>query len=142
VGGKSPSIDVKVAGAKLEWFRRHPSAAQGPLNWVASSGVKGLDSITVKLSAARTSPHKYTVRLYFVEPDGLKPGQRLFDVVVQGQEMLKGFDIAKESGGPMRALVREFKGVAAAEELVVPFRPTPGAQVEAAVLCGVEIIAE
>src|SRR5207245_7088658 len=33
---KSPAIDVKVAGAKLEWFRRHASQVSGPMSWVAS----------------------------------------------------------------------------------------------------------
>jgi hypothetical protein len=142
VGGKSPTIDVSVSGGKLEWFRRHPSTVEGPLPWVASSGVKGLSGIRVKLAKDKAPPGKYTVRLYFAEPDGLKPGQRLFDVAVQGKQVLQGFDIVKEAGGPQRSVVREFKGVAATDELVVTFRPTPGAEVAVPLLCGVEIIAE
>jgi hypothetical protein len=142
VGGKSPSIDVKVTGAKLEWFRRHSSMVQGPLNWVAASGVKGLSTLSIKLAKDKNEPRKYTVRLYFAEPDGLKAGQRLFDVAVQGREVLKGFDIVKESGGPNRSVMHEFKGVMARDELVLTFRPTPGAAVAVPLVCGVEIIAE
>jgi Malectin domain len=142
VVGKSPAIDVKVTGDKLEWFRRHPSAVAGPLNWVAASGVKGLSSISIKLAKTQTTPRPYTVRLHFVEPDGCKPGQRIFNVAVQGREVLQGFDIVKESGGPLKAVVREFNVVVAGDELVVEFRPARGAEVNAAVLCGIEIIAE
>jgi outer membrane protein assembly factor BamB len=142
VGGKSPAIDIKVSGPKLQWFRRHSSTMEGPLNWVGASGVKGLTTFSIRLAKQKTNFHLYTVRLYFAEPDGLKAGQRLFDVKIQGKQMLKGFDIAKESAAPNRSLVREFKGVIAKSELIIELRPTAGTQVGAAVLSGVEIIAE
>jgi hypothetical protein len=142
VGGKSPTIDVRVTGRKLDWFRRHSSTLVGPLNWVGASGVKGLSTFTIKLTKEKALLRTYTVRLYFVEPDGLKAGQRLFDVSIQSKGMLTGFDIAKERAGPNRVLVREFKGIFAKSEILVEFRPTPGAEVGAAVLSGVEIIAE
>src|SRR5439155_1910 len=47
VGGKSPALDVKVAGDKLVWFRQHAAAAEGPMNWMASTGGNGLRSLTV-----------------------------------------------------------------------------------------------
>jgi hypothetical protein len=142
VGGKSPSIDVKVTGKQLEWYRRHSSTVDGPLNWVTCSGVKGVETVSIKLSKDKTPPRKYTVRLYFAEPDALKVGQRVFDVAIQGKEVLRGFDIVKESGGAHKSLVREFKGVMAKEELVVVFHPTGRAEVAAPVVSGVEIIAE
>jgi hypothetical protein len=109
---------------------------------VACSGVKGVSAVTIRLNKDKTSPRKYTVRLYFAEPDGLKVGQRRFDVTVQGKEVLQGFDIVKESGGPNKSLVREFKGVVAREELVIALRPTPGADGSIPLLSGIEIIAE
>jgi outer membrane protein assembly factor BamB len=141
-GGKSPSIDVKVAGRHLEWFRRHPSAVQGPLPWVAASGVKGLGSLNVQLARGTAKPRKYTVRLVFAEPDNLPAGKRLFDVAIQGKEVLSGFDVAKEAGGAGRSLVREFKGILAREEIAVRFAPTAGAEIAVPLLCGIEILAE
>src|SRR5262249_46594893 len=124
--------------ANLTWFRRHSSSVQGPYNWVTSSGVKGLTGLSVTLSKEPHEGGTYTVRLYFAEPDALQPGERVFRVLVQGREVLKDFDIVKESGGPRRSVVREFRGVAARGELTLTFQPSAGD----AVLCGVELHAE
>lgn len=142
VGGKSPAIDVKVGGQKLEWFRHHPATVEGPLNWVAASGVKGLSSFQIRLARGKTPLQQYTVRLYFAEPDGVKAGQRVFDVAIQGKPMLKAFDIVKESGGTKRSVMCEFQGIFAKGELLITFQPNPGCELRSAVLCGVEILAE
>src|SRR5437762_1526806 len=129
VGGKSPTVNIKVTGPKLEWFRRHPSQVEGPMSWVTSSGVKGLTGLTVKLSKGSLEGQRYTVKLYFAEPDGLQVGQRLFDVAIQGRGAIKGLDIVKQSGGPRQSLVREVQGIFAVDELSVTFRPARGAPV-------------
>ena len=112
------------------------------MSWVTSSGVKGLKSITVRLTKGSLEGRKYTVRLYFAEPDDVQSGQRLFDIAIQGREVVKGFDIVKESEGPRRSLVREFKGIFAIDDLTVTFRPVAGAAVSSPVLCGIEILAD
>ena len=58
----------------------------------------------------------FTVRLHFAEPDGAKPGQRIFDVKLQGQTVLKDFDVAKEAG-VNTALVKEFQHVRATSDM-------------------------
>ena len=141
VGGKSPSVEVKVTGSKLEWFRRHSSQVEGDMNWVAASGVKGLSGITVNLSDEAAERRKYTVRLFFAEPDRLKVGERVFHVSILGREVLKDFDIVKESGGSNRSVVREFKDIVVSDELTVTFRAVPPS-VAAPLLCGIEILAE
>ncbi|MCC6420310.1 MAG: PQQ-binding-like beta-propeller repeat protein [Gemmataceae bacterium] len=142
VAGKSPAVPVKVAPAKVELFRRHESAVEGNgLKWVAASGVKGVETVTVGLSAGEAG-RTYTVRLHFLEPDRLKAGQRVFDVALQGREVLKAFDVAREAGGPNRSVVKEFRGVRVTDELTVTFRPSANAAVRSAVLCGVEVRAE
>ena len=45
------------------------------------------------------------------------PGQRVFDVAVQGTTVLKGLDIVREAGGRNRALVKEFTDVEASEQI-------------------------
>jgi hypothetical protein len=82
------------------------------------------------------------VRLHFLEPDKLGPGQRVFGVAVQGKEVLADFDIAREAGGANRPVVREFRGVRVTSSLTVTFRPSPAAAVRAPVLCGIEVRAE
>jgi hypothetical protein len=80
----------------------------------------------------------YTVRLHFLEPDGLKPGQRVFSVAVQGRTVVKDLDISKEAGGPNRALVREIQGIKVGKELNLTFSAARGVPV----LSGVELLAE
>jgi outer membrane protein assembly factor BamB len=81
----------------------------------------------------------FTVRLFFAEPDGLAPGQRVFSIKLQGQEVLPRFDIAQQSGGPDRGVVQEFKGIPVQDALAIEFRPTTD---KPAVIGGVELIAE
>jgi hypothetical protein len=59
---------------------------------------------------------------------------------LQGQEVLHDFDIAREAGGPNRALVKERKGIRVKKELTVTL--TPASAGKEPVLCGVEVIAE
>ncbi len=54
----------------------------------------------------------YTVRLHFTEPLWKAPGQRIFNVAIQGVLVLPDFDIFQSMGGPYRAAVREFPAVA------------------------------
>ena len=49
VGGESPKVQVSVKGVEPSYFRRHASAIRhGPLPWVAASGVRNVQSVTIK----------------------------------------------------------------------------------------------
>jgi len=81
------------------------------------------------------------MRLHFAEPDDRKPGERVFDVVVQGKTVLKRFDIVKAAGAPRRAVVKEITGVVAGEKLTVELKPASGSTAPP-LLCAIEIRAE
>ena len=143
VGTPSPHLDAKTVPAKPDYFRHHSSQIEGEIpHWLVASGVRGLQSVTLPLAPAGTKARAYTVRLYFAEPDRLPTGRRLFDVKLQGKTMLSGLDVSKEAGGPGRGLVKEFKGVMVGKELTINLRPAEVSAVKAAVLSGVEVIAE
>ena len=91
-----------------------------------------------------SGPHRYTVRLHFAELDDVKPGQRVFDVKLQGQTVLKDFDILKEAKAPLTALVKEFKGIKAAEALTLEFvsAAKDATPENAPLLCGLELAEE
>lgn len=142
VGGSSPAIDVAIAPEKPEWFRRHSSQIEGDgLNWVAASGVKGLTSLKVKLGTSNKQPRTYTVWLHFAEPDDVQPGERVFNVSLQGKPALVSLDVVKEAGGRNRGLVKQLSGVQIGDELVIELKPT-SSKLRAAILCGVEIQSE
>ena len=50
----------------------------------------------------------YVVRLGFSALSGDRPGQRVFDVKLNGQTVLKGFDILQVTGRPDRATWTKF----------------------------------
>ena len=60
---------------------------------------------------------RHTVRVHFADLGDAKVGRRVFDVRLQGEPVLKNFDVVREAGGTNRAIVREFKGVRASENL-------------------------
>ena len=130
------------------YFRHDPARLQiggTDAPWVFRSGARGLRQCVVPLVGDGEGDAVYTVRLAFAElDDGAKPGTRVFDVKLQGKLVAKGVDVAKEAGGIRKALVREFKGVAAKDkltiELVAPANP-PAAE-QTPVLQGVEIVRE
>ena len=141
-GGKTPEFEISAEPADVEWFCRHPSRVGGPLPWVAASGGKGLRSLKVTLAGGATDEVSYTLRLHFAECDGLPAGERVFSVSLQGQLAAKDLDIAKEAGGPNKALVKEFKGVKVKDALRMDLTPAEHSKLKAPLLCGVEIIAE
>jgi len=87
-------------------------------------------------------PRPYTVRLYFAEVEDLNPGQRVFDVFIQGQEVLSGFDVARSADGPGRAIVREFRGIEIEDDLRIALKPSAPGSSHRPILCGIELLAE
>jgi len=139
VGGKSPDIPVTVEGEQPEYFRHHSLLMQGTaLRWVAGSGVTGARQVTLTLAEDEAEPRPHTVRLVFSEPDQtVRPGDRAFDVSLQGQPVMEGFDIVKAARGCRSAVVKEFQGISVATNLTISL----GAKSGDPVLCGVEVVA-
>src|SRR5262249_55299817 len=100
VGGPTPRVAVTTIPARPETFRRHAPEVEGHVpHWIAASGARNLRSLTIPLAPDASKERRYTVRLYFSEPDAVEVGQRLIDVSVQGQPLLTDFDVCAESGG-------------------------------------------
>jgi hypothetical protein len=116
------NIKVEYVGDGL--FNRYSARLQGePLPWVSASGCHGIKQIEIdpNLSEEQTDPAHYTVRLYFCDPDNDQPGARLFNVSLQGEEVLHNFDIAREAGGRDQTVVKEFSGIPVSESLIISF---------------------
>jgi len=143
VGGPSPDIPIQITSEQPEWFIRHSSRIRGDgLKWVGASGARGLTSFTITLDEKAEEDRLYTVALYFIEPDEVKPGMRIFDVALQGQWILKDFDIVREAGRSNQMVVKEFKGVVVRGDLAVTLRPSASANTSTTVLCGIALISE
>ncbi|MBU0607335.1 MAG: malectin, partial [Armatimonadetes bacterium] len=94
------------------------------------------------LGPAGAPVRSFTVRLYLVEPEAAGKGERLLDVALQGRPVCTRLDIAGESGGGRRSLVKEARGIKASDLLELALAASPGAKAPRTVLCGLEIIEE
>ncbi len=163
-GGTSPKLDIATTPENPAFFRRHSLRLQGgDLKWVEASGAKGLQSIRIGLwgpkpglkievsrlrleipnptsGSAPQTPKPYTVCLHFMEPDDKKPGDRVFDVALGDQTVLKGFDIVAEAKAPNVGIVKKVPGIVASGSLTVSL--TPADPKMETILCGIEVIAE
>jgi len=111
------------------------------LEWVTASGAIGLTNIAIPLNNAEET--EYLVRLYFAEPENAEAGQRVFDVAIQGQQVLSNFDVAQHVVSPVRdtaydgsGIVREFWPIKAATNLTLTLTPLVGQPV----ICGIEVL--
>lgn len=139
VGGPSPRLTIATVPEQPQWFRRHSSRVDGTLPWVAASGAKGLEKLTITLGDEKAEEATYTVRLHFAEPDGLEEGRRVFHVDLQGNRVLSEFDISREAGGSLKEIIKEFLGIPVRGTLTIGLMPATGDRTGATVLCGVEI---
>jgi outer membrane protein assembly factor BamB len=168
-GGPSPDLPIHTDPKEPETFRHHSSlirvvAGSEGLAWVAASGLKDVRAVTITLAKQETSenvdrtlspraatrglvrastisPRRYTVRLHFIEPEGVGPGRRIFDVRVQDKIVIRSLDVA-DRVGPMTALVETVRGVPAGDTLKVSLEPHGNEEAPGPILCGIEIVAE
>lgn len=177
VGGPSPQVQVELKPSqpsqRRDWLgnwrgrpvpvqafagaviHRHASTiTDGPLPWVACSGLEGVAKVQVRMlnpapvggkapdkpggdSADRPADEaRYTLRLYFAELRDLKAGQRVFNVSIQGKELLTDFDIAAAAQGNGRSIVKEFQDVLVGESLTLEFTAKTGQPL----ICGIEAV--
>jgi beta-galactosidase len=77
-------------------------------------------------------PGTYRVRLAFVEPVA-GVGQRVFDVLTNGERKLAGLDVAAAAGGALKTLERTFEVRVSGGELDLQFVPSKGQALVSAV---------
>jgi hypothetical protein len=137
VGGSSPDIGVTTVPASPRLFRHHAAWFEDEgLGWVMASGAIGLTNVIVPLNN-NAGGAEYLVRLYFAEPENAEVGQRVFDVAIQGRQVLNSFDIAQHAGSDGNGIVREFKPIKATASLTLTLTPLIGRPV----ICGIEVLA-
>jgi len=129
------------------WFKRGPDhvdidGTSSP--WLYRSGYRGVRRCEVPLFPPADGRALYTVRLGFAELENEKPGERVFGIKLNNKTVLQDFDPFQEAGGPRKAVVKEFTGIAGAEKLRIELvpkvaKPTPA---QTPVLQTIEIVRE
>lgn len=147
VGGPAPEVPLELeTNEEKELFRHHISVIEEENNgyrWVAASGVEGVKSFRLEglfNDESNPSPSTYTVRLHFAEPADISAGERVFDVLLQGNRAIQELDIVEEAGGSHRVFVAEIEGVSPEENgaLTLEFVSTPESH-RAPLLSGIEV---
>ena len=126
--------------AECEGFRFNADTTSidgTPDPWLYTSGLEGPGSFRLTLSGQ--TKRAYTVRFHFAETQDAAPGERVFDVKVQGRKALAGIDIARQAGGARKALVKEITGVSANGAMNIELSSITG---KAPLLCSLEVIEE
>ena len=166
VGGPSPDMPVGLYPIDVRTLSRHSSRIQeAEQKWVAASAIEGVESITVTLfqapqpidgeifvdarlpaandvGTATPTPSQersYTVRLYFAELEGCDVGERVFDIIIQGKQVLADFDTMAAAGGRFRETIREFTNIHVWDDLNIRFRSK---STQPPLINGIEIRAE
>ena len=86
--------------------------------WLFTSGCVGLTNMTIPLNDGTAGAQAvYTVRLGFKALDTDKAGGRVFDVKIQGQTVLKDFDIAGVAGA--KAAIKEFADISVDKDITI-----------------------
>lgn len=140
-GRPSPQVSVSLQPGRPSGYRVHSRqvrAGEGQHAWVAASGVSGVSSIRLKVGQLKDAPSFYAVNLHFAEPENLQPGERVFDVFLQGKLVAESLDIAKESGGLLRPLVKRLDHIKVADSILIELKSIKGKTV----IAGVEVVAE
>lgn len=85
---------------------------------------------------------RYTVRLHFAEVFGDEPGQRVENISINGQRVLTNFDPIVAAGGPMKAVVKEFKNIAPDKDgnIVIRIQAAPNSPDQNAKISAIEIL--
>jgi hypothetical protein len=134
VGGPSPILPVKTSPEQITYRYHHSLRVEGGQGWpwIAASLAEGIESIRINGLTKGT----YFLRLTFLEPDPIKPGERIFDVIHQGKKLLSKYDVAKVAGGSMRAKTESFTDLTLENSLVLKLSPIRGNPI----LSGLELV--
>lgn len=93
---------------KVRRSAAHTAIANTDAPAVFATAVRGLRTCLIPIAAPGAAPRAYVVRLGFAALPGDQPGQRVFDVKLDGRTVLKRFDIVRECGAPDRAIWKEW----------------------------------
>ncbi len=131
-GNYAMSLDMKTdladGGSYFKRDHRGVTIDGTERPWLFTSGCSGILRCEIPLidGGKGHRPGQYTVRLGFASPDGDRAGSRIFDLSINGTPVLDRFDVGEAAGATQGAVVREFKGIAVEETVVLEFAPARG----------------
>ncbi len=147
VSGDERPLEIDLADS--ESYRRHTSAVDAAeIPWVLASGLRDFSKLKIRLGPPRPPApglepreHIFDVRLHFAEPDDVKVGERVFDVWIQGDQVLSDFDVVSAAGGKLRGVTRQFSAVKVDNYLTIDLKCGDNKEL-GPILSGIELISK
>ncbi len=141
IGGPSPDIKITTSPEKSGWFHHHSVRMNdGAVKWIASSGAQGLRRIVIPVGNPTKDDLRYMVKLHFSEPETIEVGDRVFNLSINGEQVLKDFDVLHEAGAIRTGIIRKFNNIPITKDLVIELAPSSSAPNCKSVLCGIELV--
>jgi len=134
LSGSAEVLNHKINIDKGVYFQHHSLLYNPhPKAWITASGVEGAEQIELPVKKGR-----YTVRLYFAEPDRQAvSGKRIFDVIINGKTVLSEFDPCADAQKPRSTIIKSWDGIAVESgKLQISLKARTGQTL----LCGIEAI--
>ncbi|NLB55590.1 MAG: hypothetical protein GX811_07475, partial [Lentisphaerae bacterium] len=140
ISGATPEIPVKMDTVGITKIRKEPfSVLSEKTPWVSSSALGGIKNLEITLAEDKSVPETaYTVRLYFSELQDKSPGERVFDILIQGEKVSESFDIVADAGKPNKEVIKTFSGIKAGNSMKLNLVPVIGNTL----ISGIELIQE
>ena len=132
---KQVPLEVEPVGEGFRFNSDYHEIGEADSPWLYTSGLTGPLKLAVRLSDGESA--EYDVALRFADPKHGAPGQRVFDVLIQGKKVVTSLDIAAAAGGRNRALEQTCKGVAAEGTMTIELVPVKG---DVPLLCSLEVV--
>jgi hypothetical protein len=120
--GHDIKLTMYEGGGNVQRTSQYTPIENTDVPFVFATAVRGLKQCVVQLTKPGAPKQAYTVRLGFAALPGDKPGQRVFDVKINGKTVLTSFDIMKEARRADRAVWKEFN-VTLGQSLTVEMVP-------------------
>lgn len=123
--GNAWSADKGFIGGASEGAGTAPIAKTDDPELYRSGRYAGTETVPDKFGYAfDVTPGSYRVTLKFAETYRDAPGQRKFDVTINGAKVLTGFDVIGESGGKFTAIDKSFAATPANGKITIELAPS------------------
>ncbi len=141
VYGKGGEAPAKISASSGNCFRNHFTCLENNEDgqpWAASYGLEGLDSMQWNFLPGEWEVSFHDTALYFAEPKNTEPGERVFDILLDGERLLEGVDVSELAGVTGRGCVSRVERFPMESVLETSFEH--GKKSLPPVLSGIEII--
>ncbi len=138
LGSDPDKAKIRVEGDELTYRRIHSSLVEGEAAWIGASAAFGVKRIQLTPPPGLAKGSRCQIRLYFCELGKIEPGERVFDVRVQGKAALHNLDLASETSS--RAVIgKDLPAIPTPDVIDLEFAPKTAA---GATISGIEVVFE